>query len=86
MRYRATPDFWYHYRQLPSDIQILANRCYELLKQDSRYPSLHFKNVGSFWSVRIGLHYRALAVEDDGDMAWFWIGTHSEYDQLLRGE
>jgi len=42
------------------------------------------KKVGQFWSVRIGLHYRALAVEDDGDLAWFWIGSHAEYDQLLR--
>jgi hypothetical protein len=84
VRYRATPDFWYHYRQLPDDIQKLADRCYELLKQDSRYPSLHFKKVGLFWSARIGLHYPALAVEEDGDMAWFWIGTHSEYDQLIK--
>jgi len=83
--YRATPDFWYHYRQLPNDIQELAERCYELLKQNSRYPSLHFKKVGQFWSVRIGIHYRALAVEDDGEIAWFWIGSHAEYDQLLRG-
>lgn len=85
MRYRATPDFWYHYRQLPNEIQELADRCYELLKQDSRYPSLHFKKVGSFWSVRIGIHYRALALEDDGDLAWFWIGTHAQYDRLLNG-
>jgi len=84
VRYRATPDFWYHYRQLPDEIQDLADRCYELLKQDSRYPSLHFKKVGQFWSVRIGIHYRALAVEQDDDIAWFWIGTHAEYDQLLR--
>jgi hypothetical protein len=83
MRYRATPDFWYHYRRLPEDIQELADRCYKLLKQDARYPSLHFKKVGQFWSVRIGLHYRALAIEEDGDMTWFWIGTHAEYDQLL---
>ena len=83
--YRATPDFWYCYRQLPNDIQELADRWYELLKQTSRYPSLHFKKVGQFWSVRIGIHYRALAVEDDGEIAWFWIGSHSEYDQLLRG-
>lgn len=83
--YRATPDFWYYYRQLPNDIQELADRCYDLLKQNSRYPSLHFKKVGQFWSVRIGIHYRALAVEDDGEIAWFWIGSHSEYDQLLRG-
>jgi hypothetical protein len=84
VRHRATPDFWYHYRRLPSDIQELADRCYELLKQDSRYPSLHFKKVGQLWSVRVGLHYRAVAVEDDGEIAWFWIGKHSEYDKLLR--
>jgi hypothetical protein len=83
VRYRATPDFWYHYRQLPDEIQSLADRCYDLLKQDSRYPSLHFKKVGQFWSVRIGIHYRALAVEENGDIAWFWIGTHAEYDKLL---
>ena len=26
---------------------------------DQRHPSLHFKRIGRFWSVRIGLHYRA---------------------------
>lgn len=56
MRHRATPDFWYHYRRLPQDIQELADQSYELLKQDSYYPSLHFKKAGRFWSVRIGLH------------------------------
>jgi hypothetical protein len=85
MKHRATPDFWYHYRQLPMEVQELADRCYEFLKQNSRYPSLHFKKVGSFWSVRIGIHYRALALEDGDDIAWFWIGTHAEYDRLLRG-
>ena len=39
MKYRATPDFWYHYRQLPDEIQDLADRCYELLKQDSWFVS-----------------------------------------------
>jgi hypothetical protein len=86
VRYRATPDFWYYYRQLPDEIQGLADRCYDLLKHDSRYPSLHFKKVGQFWSVRIGIHYRALAVEENGDIAWFWIGTHAEYDKLLGNQ
>ncbi len=85
MIHRATPDFWYHYRQLPSEIQELADRCYKILKQDSWYPSLHLKQVGQFWSVRVGLHYRALAVEEEDEIAWFWIGTHAEYDRLLRG-
>ncbi len=85
MRHRATPDFWYSYRQLPVEIQELADRCYEMLKQDSWHPSLHFKKVTPFWSVRIGIHDHALAVESDNEMAWFWIGTHAEYDRLLRG-
>ncbi|MFN6570664.1 hypothetical protein [Dendronalium sp. ChiSLP03b] len=85
MKHRATPDFWYYYRQLPSDIQELADRCYEILREDPKYPSLHFKKVGQFWSVRIGIYYRALAVEQDGNFAWFWIGSHPEYDKLLSG-
>lgn len=86
MKHRATPNFWYLYRQLPSDIQELADRCYELLQQDPKYPSLHFKKVGRFWSVRIGLYYRAIAVERNSDIVWFWIGSHPEYDRLLRGK
>lgn len=83
MKHRASPDFWYCYRQLPQEIQTLADQCYQYLKQDSRYPSLHFKKVGRFWSVRIGLHYRAVAVEKNNEMIWFWIGTHAEYDRLI---
>jgi hypothetical protein len=38
--------------------------------------------VGSYWSVRIGLRYRALAKERREGLVWFWIGTHDRYDQL----
>jgi len=61
----------------------LADGRYALLRQDSRHPSLHLKKVGRFWSVRVGLHYRAVAVEVGAELAWFWIGTHAEYDRLL---
>jgi hypothetical protein len=83
MNHRASPRFWATYRRLPEDIQRLADRCYEFLQNDSHHPSLHLKKVGSLWSVRVGLHYRALAVEDDSDLVWVWIGTHDEYDQLI---
>ena len=83
MNHRATPRFWHLYRRLPEEVQRSADRCYESLREDSRHPSLHLKKVGRFWSVRIGLHYRAVAVEDGADLAWFWIGTHSEYDRLI---
>ena len=87
MRHRASPKFWRFHEQLPKAIQELANANYELLKHDPRHPSLHFKKVGRFWSARVGIHYRAVAVEDGADMVWFWIGHHSEYDRLIgRGQ
>jgi 3-deoxy-D-arabino-heptulosonate 7-phosphate (DAHP) synthase len=68
-----------------SVIQIGARNMqnFELLKGDTRHPSLHFKKVGKFWSARIGIHYRAIAVEDSTNMVWFWIGHHSDYDQII---
>ena len=85
MRHRANPKFWRFYERLSADIQSLADDNYELLKADPRHPSLHFKKVGRMWSARIGIHYRAVAVEDGPDMVWFWIGHHSEHDHLIGG-
>ena len=36
------------------------------------------------YAARVGLGYRALAVLDGDVAVWFWIGTHADYDQLLR--
>ena len=83
MRHRANPRFWRCYQELPENIQQLADESYQLLKQNPQHPSLHFKKVGRFWGVRVGLHYRALAVEQGGDVVWFWVGPHAEYDRLI---
>ncbi|MBM4124612.1 MAG: hypothetical protein FJ246_06640 [Nitrospira sp.] len=83
MIHHASPDFWACYRSLPPETQQLADRAYELLNRDSRHPSLHFKKVGRYWSVRVGDHYRALAVEAPDGLVWFWIGTHAAYDRIL---
>lgn len=84
MRHRATRRFWSCYRSLPADVQSLADRCYELLQQDARHPSLQLKPIGQLWSVRVGLHYRAVALEEGNEFVWVWIGSHAEYDLLLR--
>lgn len=86
MRHRANPKFWGYFALLPKNIQELANENYQILKRDPFHPSLHFKKVGGrFWSVRIGIHYRAVAVEEGQDLVWFWIGHHKEYERLLGG-
>jgi hypothetical protein len=79
----ATPSFWRCHSALPDTVRLLADRNFELLKSDPRHPSLHFKNVGRFWSARVGRTYRALAVKEAEDFVWFWIGPHGEYDRLL---
>ena len=83
MNHRATPRFWGCYQRLLDEVQRLADSGYALLRQDPRHPSLHFKKIGRFWSVHVGLHYRALAIEDGPILAWFWMGTHAEDDRLL---
>jgi hypothetical protein len=39
---------------------------------------------GRFWSVRVGLNYRALALEDEDSLVWFWVGSHAEYNRLAH--
>ncbi len=53
-------------------------------KENPRHPSLHFKKVGRFWSARVGLQHRALAVEVEDGLLWFWIGSHADYDRLVK--
>lgn len=83
MKHYATTDFWAAYRALPGDVRELADKNYHLLKSDPHHPSLQFKTIGRFRSVRVGLHYRALGVEVSDGVSWFWIGTHAEYDRLI---
>ena len=86
MNHLALPRFWFHYRQLPQEVQGLADKNFEMLRQDPFHPSLHFKRVGrrrQLWSARVGDHYRALARDTLEGPLWFWIGTHAEYDRLL---
>jgi hypothetical protein len=80
----ASPQFWLRYHSLPEHIQSLADECYKLLKSNPRYPSLHLKKIGSYWSVRVGVHYRAVGIDaPSSGILWFWIGSHSEYDRLI---
>ena len=85
-KFKATAKFWEYYDSLPSSIQKLADKKYELLRQDPRHPSLRLKKLQhrDYWGVRINDDYRALAFEDKDGLCWFWIGDHQTYDRLIR--
>jgi hypothetical protein len=72
------------FQNLPESVQKLSKRNFELLKTDPSHPSLHFKKVGKFWSVRAGMDYRALAVQDGDDFVWVWIRPHDEYERMIK--
>jgi hypothetical protein len=83
MSHFTTADFWRLYNALPREVRQLADKNYELLLADSAHPSLQFKEVADLWSVRVGLHYRAVAYREDNSFFWFWIGSHAEYDKVI---
>jgi len=82
--HRTSDRFWKCFEKLPLYIQYLAEDNFELLKNDPKHPSLHFKRVGKFWSARVGTGYRALAYEDGEDFIWVWVGTHDEYMRMIK--
>ncbi len=84
MKHFASPAFWNCRKKLLPSIQKLADKNFALLKKNPDHPSLHLKQVRKFYSVRIGIKHRALAVEVEGGLLWFWIGTHAEYDKLIK--
>ncbi len=86
MNHFTIPRFWECYNKLTPLIKELADKNFELLKNNPKHPSLHLKKIDRFWSVRAGIHYRALGVDSpkENGIIWVWIGTHSEYERLIN--
>jgi len=87
MKSSVTKEFRKRLNALPSEVQEQATRAYALWRSNPYHPSLQFKRVSQrqpIYSVRIGLGYRALGLLEGNRIYWFWIGSHAEYDALLK--
>jgi hypothetical protein len=82
--HRTTARFWTLFMLMPEAAQRVARKNFDLLKVNPSHPSLHFKKVGKFWSVRARINHRALALQDGSDFSWIWIGPHDEYMRLVK--
>jgi hypothetical protein len=74
------------FKRLPDQVQQRAREAYKLFREHPNHPGLRFKRVHPtepIVSVRVGLGYRALGVQQDDHIVWFWIGSHAEYDKLI---
>ena len=75
------------YKSLPLPIRTIAKKHYKLFKINPYHSSLHFKRVHSnkpIYSARINKNYRTLGVIQENVIIWFWIGSHDDYDKLIR--
>jgi len=87
MKSSTTAQFWKLYGKLPQKIRYRADRAYNLWRLNLYAPVLHYKRVGlrrPVYSVRIDKGYRSLGLRDEDTILWFWIGTHDEYERLLK--
>lgn len=87
MKSLTNKHFWKCYADLSHDIRRQVREAYVLFTKDPYYPSLHFKRIHStrpIFSARISMDYRAVGVIDGEEITWFWIGSHADYDNLLK--
>ena len=87
MNSRTTKRFGQMLAKLPSNIRQQAKGAYSLFRENPHHPSLRFKKVHDaepIYAVRININYRAVGVVDSGEIVWFWIGPHTEYEKLLN--
>jgi hypothetical protein len=84
---KRTREFNELYNALPIHVQRQADKAFAQFQKNPDYIGLNFKPVGHnpvWYSARIGLSYRAVCVRSEDTYIWFWIGSHAEYDKLLK--
>jgi hypothetical protein len=84
---RTTNDFWKYYAEIPIVVKAKAKEAYKLFSNNPSHPSIHFKRIHSnrpIFSVRITRDYRAIGILLKEEIIWFWIGSHSDYDKLVK--
>lgn len=87
MNSRMTSQFRKLLANLPKEIQQQSKEAYRRFRDNPYYPSLYFKRIHStqsIYSVRISRDYRAVGVQHSNEIIWFWVGSHSDYDRMLK--
>jgi mRNA-degrading endonuclease RelE of RelBE toxin-antitoxin system len=77
MRYSRTTNFDKQLRKLPPTVTDQFVKQSELLLQDKRHPSLHFKKLqgeNDVYSIRLANRYRALFILTPNNYVFFSIG------------
>lgn len=71
-------------------VRRAARKAYLQYKRNPRLVSFEQKGrLGkagpAVYGARIDDFWRALALIEEGAIYWFWIGSHTDYDRMLKG-
>ena len=75
------------FQKLPPPVREAARETYRLWKKNPQHSSLQFKTIHPtkpIYSVRIGIHWRAIGIREKETIIWFWIGSREEYTNLKK--
>jgi hypothetical protein len=88
--YLREDSYWQGFDELPEDIRKLAEKNYKLWKKSPSHASLRFKQIHEtlpIFSFRVGLKYRTIGIQtDDEKIAWFWIGSFEQYQDVINAD
>ncbi len=82
-----TDKFRKAFRNLPVPIQRKARKAFHRWREDPDNPLLHFKPIypsKPVYSIRIGLGWRAVGLKAENHLIRLWIGSHADYDNLIK--
>jgi hypothetical protein len=84
---RTTKRFRKLLASLPPHVQKQARETYVAWAREPWQPSLQFKQIHvtrPIFSVRIGIDWRAVCIQSGETMLWYFIGSHADYDKLIK--
>lgn len=95
MRSVRNPRFRKAFDKLPAEVQQIARNAYQRFRANPFDPALRLHEIQSARTRGVfavdagtfrGTAYRALGIwqKERDTMVWFWIGSHEEYNTLLK--
>ena len=87
MKSVTTEKFRSLFASAPPDRQVRIKSAFRLWRENPAHPSLRFKKVHPrlpVYSARVDLDWRAVGTLEDDTLVWFWVGSHPQYEALLK--
>lgn len=88
---RRTKEFHYLFGEFPEKIRETAKKQFKLFCENPYHKSLRLhplenrhtgQHKNDSFSVSINGQYRAIFVVEEDTNIWYWVGTHSDYDNF----